>query len=96
MEDLIIRSTKLQIEDFKESMIWLDILDELNQLAEQSKSEYDIVGEPFKNDSGYRVAPTTAETLIHLGDIKGRRKAIDYFRDIPDILLSNIEKGKSV
>lgn len=89
-----LRVTKSQVEDFKESLIWKDIVDELNRLAKNAQLEYDIVGEPHVDDQGYKIVPNSSETLIHLGDIKGRRKAVSYFLNIPDIFLQILEEKK--
>ena len=89
-----LRSTKSQIEDFKESFIWLDIVDELNRLSRNAQLEYDLVGEPHVDDGGYKIVPNSSETLIHLGDIKGRRKSVAYFLDIPNIFLQILEVKK--
>lgn len=94
MRDEKIRSTKIQIEEFKDSFIWLDMVDELNRLAKHSLVEYDLVGEPHADGQGSLLVPNTAETLIHLGDIKGRRKAVQYFLSIPDIFLQILEINK--
>jgi len=91
-----IRSTKSEIEEFKESMIWLDIVDELNMISSNAQREYDVVGESHVDDKGYKVIPNSSETLIHLGDIKGRRKAVGYFLSLPDILLQILEVDKDV
>jgi len=40
------------------------------------------------------IIPNTSETLIHLGEIKGRRKAVSYFLNIPEILLQILEGKK--
>jgi len=93
-EEKEIRSTKGELEQFKESMIWLDIVDELTQLEANAQREYDIVGEPHVNDDDRLVIPNSSETLIHLGDIKGRRKAVGYFLNIPDILMQILEVKK--
>lgn len=90
----MIRSTKAQLEEFKGSFIWKDISDELENMSKLALIEYDIVGEPVIDDEGYRKTPTTGETLIHLGDIKGRRKAVQYFLSIPDILINILEDNK--
>jgi len=94
MEEDTIRSTKSQIEEFKESFIWLDSVDELNKLSTNAQREYDIVGESHVDDEGYKIVPNSSETLIHLGDIKGRRKAVSYFLSIPDIFLQILEGQK--
>ena len=91
MDEIAVRATKTQIEDFKESMLWLDIKEELERLARRAQVEYDLVGEVRTNEEGYAVVPTTSETLIHLGDIKGRRKAVNYFLSILDIFLGILE-----
>ena len=87
-------STKSQIEEFKESLIWKDIVRELHHIKRLATLEYDIVGEVHTDDQGYRIVPNQSETLIHLGDIKGRKKAVDYFLSIPDILLQTLEVNK--
>lgn len=94
MEEETIRSTKSQVEEFKESLIWLDIVDELNELSTNAQLEYDVVGESHVDDEGYKIVPNSSETLIHLGDIKGRRKAVNYFLSIPDIFLQILEGQK--
>ena len=93
-EELTIRSTRSQVEDFKESFIWEDIKDELNRLSKNAQLEYDLVGEHHVDDEGYKIVPNSSETLIHLGDIKGRRKAVSYFLDIPNIFLQILEDQK--
>ena len=91
----MVRSTKSKIEEFKNSMLWKDIQDELKRLSRNAQLEYDLVGEPHVDDQGFRVIPNESETLIHLGDIKGRRKAVNYFLDILEVLLQEIEDEKA-
>ena len=91
MEEREVRSTKMQIEEFKSSMLWDDFKDELIQLAKNAQLEYDLVGESHVDDQGFKIIPNQSETLIHLGDIKGRRKAVQYFLEIPDILIQILE-----
>ena len=90
MEETIL-STKEQLKEFTNSFIWKDMVNELNKLAELAKLEYDLVGEPHVDDEGYKVIPNTSETLIHLGEIKGRRKAVNYFLELPNILMNILE-----
>jgi len=90
-EEVTIRSTKSQLEEFKTSFIWKDMVDEIARLARNSQVEYDLVGEPHIDDEGFKIIPNTSETLIHLGDIKGRRKAVGFFLNIPDILIQALE-----
>jgi hypothetical protein len=95
MKEKKVRSTKAQLTEFRNSFIWLDIIDELHLLSRQSLIEYDLVGEPHVDDQGFKVVPNTSETLIHLGDIKGRRKAIQYFLNILDVLTQSLELEES-
>ena len=95
MEKVEVRTTKGQIQEFLESILWLDIQEELNQLDRRAQLEYDLVGEEIVTDDGHKRVPTTSETLIHLGDIKGRRKAVQYFRSIPEIFLSILEDKRN-
>ena len=90
-EEVTIRSTKSQLEEFKTSFIWKDMVDEIARLSRNSQVEYDLVGEPHIDDEGFKIIPNTSETLIHLGDIKGRRKAVGFFLNIPDILIQALE-----
>ena len=90
-----VRSTKAQLKEFSKSFIWEDIVDQLKELRRRAQLEYDVVGEPHKNDEGYLVVPNTSETLIHLGDIKGRKKAVDYFLSILDIIAQDLEIQES-
>ena len=94
LDESTIRASKSEVEEFKDSLVWLDIMDELNDLAKRAELEYDLVGEPHVDDSGHMIVPNTSETLIHLGEIKGRRKAVSYFLNIPDILLQILEDKK--
>lgn len=87
----MINSTKAQLEEFKKSLIWKDICTELDELARLATLEYSIVGEPHTDDSGHKIIPNTSETLIHLGDIKGRLKAAEHFRSIIDSLITGVE-----
>lgn len=87
-----IRATRNQIEEFRSSMLWKDIVDELNNLDRRAQLEYDLVGEPHKNDDGLLVIPNTSDVLIHLGDIKGRRKAVQYFLQILDVFETILEE----
>lgn len=95
LSEKTIRTTVSEIESFKESTLWLDIQDELHDLADRAQLEYDLVGEPHSDDDGYKVIPNSSETLIHLGDIKGRRKAVSYFLNILDIFLQILEDKKN-
>ena len=95
LDEKTIRCSKNEVEEFLSSPVWLDIKDELTDLAKRAEVEYDLVGESHVDDSGNLIVPNTSETLIHLGHIKGRRKAVSYFLNIPDILLQILEDKKN-
>ena len=74
-----------QLREFQESLIWKDFSNELNSWkAEMSNEILSIVSNAFDNES-------TPNVLMHLGDIHGRIKAIDYFLALPDTLASIVE-----
>ncbi len=79
----MINATKVQIEDFKESILWKDILGELLLWKERAMQEYDSI-----IDHAIDTNMQTSALLLSLGDINGRRKAVLYFEDILDTLLS--------
>jgi len=86
-ERIEINSTKLQLEDFKESIIWKDITNELEAWIEGFKREQDSIVEDAANNN-----PSTASVLLHLGDLNGRRKAILYVLGIPDLFIELLEE----
>lgn len=99
MEEVTVKSTRTQLEEIKESMFWHDVQEELGRLKEELNNEYDLIGEPKieVDDEGRRtkIYPSTAEALIHLGDIKGRKKSIEYFLMLPEIFLNILEDNKN-
>ena len=92
---MTMKASKVQLEDFRDSFIWADIMDELLILDRRAQLEYDVVGEPHVDDDGYKIVPTSSETMIHLGEIKGRRKAVSYFLDMIDVLINKVEMEKT-
>jgi 4-amino-4-deoxy-L-arabinose transferase-like glycosyltransferase len=83
----MVRATKTQIVDFKESALWLDILDEIKQWKEQASNETDSIVSTAEEKN-----PSTANVLMHLGHIAGRKDAVDFFEGILDTLLSIKER----
>lgn len=89
METITVNSTKDQLEEFKKSVLWNDIVTELLSWKEGFNREMaslvdDTVG---TNES-------TASILMHIGDLNGRQKAVDYMIGLPDVLLSVLEGRK--
>ena len=82
METIQVKSTKQQLEDFKESLVWADIVTELDSWAHGFNIELNgIVDDAARNN------PSTANVLLHMGDLNGRQRAIEYFKALPDVLL---------
>jgi len=87
MEDgIIVHATKGQIEDFKESLLWKDITRELGTWSEGFNLEMlSIVNDAEASN------PSTAAVLMHMGDLNGRQKAVDYFLGILDVFIAVLE-----
>lgn len=80
MEEVKVNSTLEQLEDFKESVLWNDISRELKAWSIGFQGEMlSIV------DSAASENPSTATVLLHMGDLNGRQKAIDYVLNILDV-----------
>jgi hypothetical protein len=90
MEELldqpIRRASKDAIEEFKQSILWADIKEELLFWLEGFKDEQDsIADDTIENNK------STAAVLMHIGDLNGRKKAINYLLGILDVFLSEFE-----
>lgn len=84
-----VRATRAQLEKFKESILWEDIVNELNLWKEGFEYEMkSIVDDAADNN------PSTAAVLMHIGDINGRIKAVNYMLSIPDVFLSILDANK--
>jgi len=82
MDTIQIRATKDQINDLKESIIWADIIQELESWSHGFNLEMmSIVDESATSN------PSTASVLLHMGDLNGRQKAVQYFVGILDVFL---------
>lgn len=86
MNQLRVNSTRNQLEEFKESILWNDIVNELNGWKEGFKEEMEAIVDVAANTN-----PSTASVLLHMGDINGRIKAVDYMLSLPDIFIGIIE-----
>ena len=92
MKDLkvTVRATRDQIEEFKSSILWKDIKRELGAWKTGFRQELEsIVTDASDNN------PSTASVLLHMGDINGRIKTVDYLLSIPDVFLQILEDQKS-
>jgi hypothetical protein len=87
MEQIVITSTRTRMEEFKDSTIWLDISNELNSWKKGFEQELkSIVDDAAENN------PSTASVLLHLGDLNGRIKAVDYMLSLPTVLLEILKE----
>ena len=86
MEKLELRTTRDQVEEFKESILWADIVQELNFWKEGFSIEQDLIV-----DEAAEKNQSTASVLLHIGDLNGRKKAVDFMLDILDMFLSMME-----
>ena len=89
-ETVVVNSTRVQIEEFKESILWADIVRELESWAEGFRREQDGIV-----DESATTNPSTASVLMHMGDLNGRQKAVQYFVGILDIFLDVKNESKS-
>jgi len=84
-----ILSTKLQLKEFKESLIWKDILTELKDWQVGFDIERAKIVDDARDNN-----PSTASVLMHMGDINGRIKAVNYVSNLPDLFLQILESQK--
>jgi len=81
-----IRATRDQIEEFKESILWADMLADLKEWKEGMQQESDSIVDDAADNN-----PSTASVLLHIGDINGRKKAIFYIEGMLDMFLNMLE-----
>ena len=88
MKSPIVRSTKDQINEFKDSIIWKDIKHELGVWKRLCTQEY---GQVVGSNIGKSAEQSSSNVLLHIGDIHGRESAIDFLLTIPDVFLQILE-----
>ena len=91
MKEILVNSTKNQIEDFKNSLLWADIKRELKAW----QKGFDIEMKSIVDNSA-EANPSTASVLLHMGDLNGRIKAVEYLLSLPDIFLNILEEKENV
>ncbi len=84
--EIDINATKDQIEEFKTSILWSDIVRELESWKKGFNDEMMSIVDNSVDDN-----PSTATVLLHMGDINGRQKTVDYVVSILDVFLSILE-----
>jgi len=91
MEQVKIRATKDSIKKLVESILWQDIVNELESWKESFQLEQDSIVDDAATEN-----PSTASVLLHMGDLNGRKKAVDYMIGIPDVFLGILETNEEV
>jgi predicted TIM-barrel fold metal-dependent hydrolase len=89
MELINIRVTKDQLIELKESILWADITAELEAWKQGFNDEMMSIV-----DNAADTNPSTAAVLLHMGDLNGRQKAVDYLLSLPDVFLQILEDKK--
>jgi hypothetical protein len=89
MEAIQVRTSVDAIEEFKKSILWADMVEELNSWKEGFNREMLSIVDEAEGSN-----PSTASVLLHMGDLNGRQKAVDYFMSLPDVFLSLLEEKK--
>lgn len=89
MNELKVNASQDQVEEFMKSVLWNDITNELKSWKESFSLEMlNIVDDTEDKNS------STASVLLHMGDLNGRQKAVDYMLSILDVFLDVIESQK--
>lgn len=87
LENVTVNATRDSIIEFQNSILWADIVHELEAWKLGFNNEMmGIVDEAAKSN------PSSASVLLHMGDLNGRQKAVDYMLSLLDVFLSI--KGK--
>lgn len=89
MESIELRATKDQIEELKESVLWEDIVRELEIWKQGFTAEMMSIV-----DDAASTNPSSAQVLLHMGDLNGRCKAVDYILGLPDIFIQMLDERK--
>lgn len=89
MNELKVNASRDQIEELKESVIWSDITRELRSWKRGFRSEMSNIVNDAEDSN-----PSTASVLLHMGDLNGRQKAVDYMLSILDVFIDIIETQK--
>ena len=83
MEGVKVEATRDAIQEFKESILWRDITRELTSWKKGFNLEMLSIVDAAESEN-----PSTASVLLHMGDLNGRQKAVDYVLSILDVFLS--------
>jgi hypothetical protein len=90
LDEVRVRVTKGDLEEFKNSILWKDIRRELIAW----KKGFDLELKSIV-DNAATTNPSSATVLMHIGDINGRVKTVDYLLSIPDVFIGILESEES-
>lgn len=90
LSDVKVRVTKGDLEEFKESILWKDIKRELYAWRKGFENELKSIV-----DTAAKTNPSSASVLLHMGDINGRIKTVDYLLSLPDVFIGILESEES-
>lgn len=85
-----VNATRIQIEHFKESILWQDIKNELDFWAEGLDKERESLPDRIVRDN-----LSSAAAIVHYVSIDERKSAIKYFKGILDVFLDILEERKN-
>jgi hypothetical protein len=86
LDEVRVRVTKGDIEEFKNSILWKDMRRELMAWKKGFNSELGSIV-----DNAATTNPSSATVLMHIGDINGRIKTVDYMLSLPDVFIGILE-----
>lgn len=86
---VVVNSTRAQIEEFKESVLWKDITRELSAWSEGFDGEMKTIVDDAESNN-----PSTASVLLHLGDLNGRMKGVAYMLNLLDVFIDVLDMRK--
>jgi len=89
MEKIELGTTIDEIEAFKKSVLWTDMVNELSAWKEGFNREMMSIVDDAEGQN-----PSTASVLLHMGDLNGRQKAVDYVLGLLDVFLDILEDKK--
>ena len=90
LDEVRVRVTKGDIEEFKGSILWKDMRRELISWKKGFDSELKSIV-----DNAATTNPSSATVLMHIGDINGRIKTVDYLLSLPDVFIGVLESEES-
>lgn len=90
LDTIKVRVTKGELEEFKKSLLWADIRRELYAWKKGFETELRSVADNVASTN-----PSTASVLMHIGDITGRIKTVDYLLSLPDVFIQIIESDNT-